>query len=135
MTKANEITLKGSMHGTKVHKKYKNPDIIESIVDTYHVCEINKLRISYKSDTKFFYMYHSYESINTKYSGRWYLTNYTFSEKDLDEKNYTFSVLLKSVNWEDWDTQKSVTKNVKIVIQLSEKGFHKLKSFLQKNSK
>lgn len=77
---ANELTLKGSMYGIKKPKAYNNPDIIQSIVDK-HACEINRLRISYIKDTKKFYMYHSYDGLASKYSGRWHLSDYFLDTK------------------------------------------------------
>ncbi len=136
MTKK-EIKLKGSMHGTKKIKSYDNPDIMYSTVDKQK-CLINKINIKYYSDNNNFYIYHSFDrldkDLNINYSGRWYLTDYKYKTSDLNIKNKTFTVTLKSIEWENFDTGKTVKKTVKIIIQFSEKGFDKLKNYFEKNN-
>lgn len=122
------IVLKGSMHGKTNPKPYKNPDILSSNVDgkTY---EINKLTISLSllSDKNQFYIYHSYNQ--NDYSGRWYTGGYVFSPKDMDKEKKTFTIELKSVNWEDFDTGKETKKDVTIIINLTERGYKKLNKY------
>ena len=122
-----EIKLKGSMHGVKNIKEYKKPDIINSVVDN-HFCLINDIRIKYNDEKKRFYIYHSYNGLDG-YSGRWYKVDYYFVGKDLEPVNKTFTIELKSVDWEDFETGKSTTKNVDIKIQLSDYGFNKLQKY------
>jgi hypothetical protein len=58
-----KLVLKGSMHGTKIYKVYKTPDIIQSVVDD-HICQINDFKVTYLPDKKKFYIYHSYEGLD-----------------------------------------------------------------------
>jgi hypothetical protein len=127
------LVLKGSLHGTKKIAAYKNPDIINSIVDN-RLCLMNKFSITYLDDKKRFYIYHSYysldENMKINHSGRWYTLDYQLDNKDLNEKDKTFSIELKSVEWYDEDTATLVKKDVRIKIQLTPPGFNKLQKFL-----
>lgn len=128
-----KLILKGSLHGTKKIVAYKNPDIINSIVDN-RLCLINELKITYFDDKKHFYIYHSYysldEDMKINHSGRWFNAHYQIDNKDLNEKDKTFSIELKSVEWYDEDTSSLVKKDVKIKIQLTPMGYKKLNKFL-----
>lgn len=129
-----KLTLKGPMHGVKVFKTYKNPDIIYSVVDN-HKCQVNNLQIEYLPDKNVFYIYHSYKNIYEKndneaiYSGRWYNRNYSFTKKDLDENEKYLNILLKSVSWEDFTTGNITQKDVNIIIHFNTSGFNKIKRF------
>lgn len=131
-----ELKLKGSMHGTKIIKSYDNPDIIHSKVDN-HICLINDLKIKYLDNKKKFYIYHSYNGLdkdmNKNYTGRWYSGNYEYNIKDFSKTKKTFSITLKSIEWEDFTTGKSKIKNVKIKIQFTESGFDKLNKYFMNN--
>jgi hypothetical protein len=130
-----KLNLKGSLHGVKNFKPYKTPDINNSIVDE-HLCQANDFKIKYLQNKNLFYIYHSYnglDDINTViYTGRWYITDYAFDKNDLNENNKTFTILLKSIDWEDFETGQSSRKNVNIVINLTELGFNKLNRFFDK---
>lgn len=129
----NEVKLKGSLHGSKKLVPYKNPDIIRSSVDN-NICLINDLRVKYLEDKKRFYIYNSYSGLDKEekrnYTGRWYMGNYEYNSKDLNSVDNTFSIELKSIDWEDFETGKSDIKNVKIKIELTPNGFEKLKKML-----
>lgn len=126
-----KIILKGFMHGVKKLEAYKNPDIFHSIVDD-HECQMNNVKIIYLSEKKQFYIYHSYDQTETKYSGRWYIGNYSFNPKDLNAGKKTFSITLKSVDWEDFDTVNTVIKDVDIIIYFTDYGFRKINKFFAK---
>lgn len=127
-----KLVLKGLMKGVNKFTPYKDPDIIQSVVDS-HVYESNDFKIRYLPEKDKYYIYHSYngldQTMKKNYSGRWYSADYSLIGKDLDEKKHTFSVLLKSVDWEDFETGQSSRKDVKIVITFTPKGFDKLNKF------
>lgn len=125
----NEITLKGSLYGVHTFSKYKNPDISRAIVDN-HVYLVNKLRIRYLENKDKYYIYHSYvDGTGRKYSGRWYNGNYTFSKNGLNASQKTFTVVLKSVEWEDDITNTSTVKDVEIKIYLTKSGYYALEDY------
>lgn len=126
-----KIILKGSMYGIKKLKPYKTPDIFHSVVDD-HECQMNSVKIIYLSEKNEFYIYHSYNQMDPKYSGRWYIGNYSFNPKDLNAEKKTFSINLKSVDWEDFDTGNSVIKDVDIIIYFTDGGFQKVNKFLDR---
>ncbi len=129
-----KIVLKGSLYGSKSIKTYSNPDILYSKVDN-KICQMNDLKIKYNDEKNNFYIYHSYDSVDINlnkkiYSGRWYSVNFIPDSKTFNHKNKTFNTLLKNIEWEDFDTGKISTKNIKIKIFFTESGFKKLiKSF------
>jgi hypothetical protein len=133
-----KLKLKGSMYGNKKLKLYDDPDIISSNVDK-HICHKNSFDISYDSNKRQYYVYHSYDGVNKKmeinYSGRWYLTDFIFSDKSLNKKKNSFQIILKNINWENFNTGKTTKKDVKIQINFSEKGFDKLENFFLTNGK
>lgn len=127
----NKIILKGIVFG-KTLKKYDNPDIIKSTVDNFE-CEENNLTINYDKKSGKYSIYHSYEGYEKSkkiYSGRWYDLNILFEKKFFNEKNKTFSFILKNIDWVDFSTGKSKIKNVKIKIYFSENGYKKLENFI-----
>lgn len=130
------LILKGLMKGVKKFTPYKNPDIVQSVVDG-HICESNDFTISYLPDKNKYYIYHSYvgldENMKRNYDGRWYSMNFLLNKKDLNQKDNTFSVLLKSVDWEDFGTGKSKIKDVNIIITFTPKGFDKLMKFIDRS--
>lgn len=130
------LILKGFMKGVKKFSPYKNPDIIQSVVDG-HVCESNDLKIKYLPEKDKYYIYHSYigldENMKKNYDGRWYSMNYLLNKKDLNHENNTLSVLLKSIDWEDFDTGKSTIKDVNIIITFTPIGFNKLTKFIDRS--
>jgi len=139
-----KLILKGSVYGATVFHEYKNPDIIRShlaITDPKKRstenkwCTMNRLTVNYKGDNTY-YLYHSYDEVDNNkraYSGRWYNGGYLFSEKDLNLTENTFTVLLKSVEWEDDATGGSAIKNVEITIYLSNSGFRKLERYFNRD--
>lgn len=124
--------IKGLLHGTKKIKEYSNPDILYTTINNKKY-NGNKFTIKFNKDKNNFYIYHSYDNydnyddnLNKIYSGRWYDTNFNFEEKSFNNKNKTYTIRLKNINWENFDTGKSSIKNVKIIIYLTEIGFNKL---------
>lgn len=129
---AKELSLKGSLHGTTIIKEYQNPDILYSIVDN-KICKGNSLKIKYNKEKNNFYVYHSFDRYNNElkktYSGRWYNTNTNFDYKSINENKKTLTVILKNIEWENFDTGKYSIKNVKITIFLTSSGFEKIKKY------
>lgn len=135
-----QIRLKGPMHGAKIFKPYKNPDIIYSVIDN-HKCQVNELHIEYLPENNVFYIYHSYKNIYDKndngavYTGRWYNRNYSFTNKNLDENEKTFKIVLKSVAFEDFNTGNITQKDINVSIHFNSSGFNKLKKFFTIHNK
>lgn len=130
MTKK-EIKLKGSLHGTKKIMPYKKPDIIRSTVD-HHLCLINDVTVKYLEDKQQFYIYHSYRHEDS-YSGRWYMRNYEYNPSNFNAKNHTFSIELKSIDWEDFETGEIKNKNVTVEIEFTPSGFEKFAKYFVNN--
>jgi len=130
-----KLTLKGSMYGSKKIKTYTEPNILYSMVDK-HKCQINNLTFKYKKDKNNFYVYHSYDELDTTmnklYSGRWYNFDFIPGKKNFSSKTNTFEIQLKNVEWEDFDTGKIKTKNIKIKFFLTSCGYNKLIIFFNK---
>jgi hypothetical protein len=94
---------------------------------------VNDFKITYLPNKKLFYIYHSYNGLDDTntviYTGRWYIADYAFDKNDLNENDKTFTILLKSIDWQDFETGQSSRKNVTIVIKLTDLGFNKLNKF------
>jgi len=128
-----KLSLKGSIYGVKKYKIYKNPHILHSNVDK-HLCQINDFKITYFPEQNNFRIYHSYYGLDKQmgmnYTGRWYISNFIFSPKQLNTDKKTLTITLKSIDWEDFDTGKIKKKNVKITIYFTDIGFKKLNTFI-----
>lgn len=130
-----KLTLKGSMYGSKKIKTYSEPNILYSVVDK-HKCQINNLTFKYNKDKNNFYVYHSYDGLNSTmnkvYLGRWYNVDFIPNKKNFNSKTNTFEIQLKNVEWENFETGKIKIKNVKIKFFLTPSGYNKLIIFINK---
>lgn len=133
-----KLLLKGSMYGSKNVKTYSNPDILHSIVNK-HQYQMNRLTIKFNKDKQNFFIYHSYnmldDNLQNVYSGRWYNVDFIPNHKSFNPKKKSFEILLKNMDWEDFDTNKTKNKNVKIIIYFSSKGYIKLLNYFERHSK
>jgi hypothetical protein len=129
----NKIELSGPFHGKKIIKEYDNPDILYSVVDNKKFL-INKLTIIKNKDDTIF-VYHSYDKVSTDkkkitYSGRWYNSKLNINDCHLNKKKNMLNVILKNVAWEDFDSNKTIKKDVSIKILFSDKGFEKINKII-----
>ena len=121
-----ELSLKGSKYGSIIIKKYLNPDILYSFIDN-HKCYQNKLSITYQNNK--YFVYHSYNDYNKKYSGRWYDANFSIDNCNLDENRKILTILLKNTEWGNFDDNTTIKKDVEIKIFLTQCGYNKLRTF------
>ncbi len=114
--------FQGSYYNRGKIKKYKNYEIIKSIIRnrTYLT---NHVSISYINQELFFY--HSFKNPKTGYNGRWYDVN--LHKYRLDNNKLIF--VYTSPEWEYKD---EIIKNVEIRIYFTEQGWEKLKKILEK---
>lgn len=127
-----KLTINGLLHGTKIIKKYKNPDILYSKIDTY-IYNKNHLTISYNDEKNIFCLYHFFELYNDNekiYSGRWYNTNICFDSKSIDKKKLTLTIDLKNIDWENFENGIITNRDVKITFFLTKIGLCKIKNML-----
>jgi len=120
-----EITLKGSYKGVKQKSKLVNPDIVESSLLRKKYAQ-NSLTVSKDKKRDDFYMYHSFDTLDKKYSGRWYNNSIKVqSNLKLNHKKKQMIYVIP-----EWQTDTSIKKKVPITINFTEKGWKKLIKFL-----
>lgn len=119
-----ELELRGGV-SFRTHRPMKHPDIILSLVDET-IYPKNKFTIKKHQDGSYS-LYHMYNSMDDKISGRWYNVH-TDLENDLDPEDQIFYRVLPE--YERWGDNRTV-KNVPAVIQFTPDGWRKLQRFLQ----
>lgn len=118
-----QLVLNGPNKGVKKISSMKNPDILSSVVHG-KIYTHNRLYMKTRNNTVFFY--HSYHTDNL--DGRWF--------SDYDPETFKFDTGKKLLTYiipeyEEWDSNK-IIKNVKVVINFSERGWTRLNNFLDK---
>jgi hypothetical protein len=119
-----EIELKGSYRGVKKFKELKNPDILYSMVDGVR-CDKNKLTVK-KNNQATYYVYHSYNSIQIDYSGRWYNTKLYQTDLKFDDSDQTVTYIIP-----EFDQNGSIKNNVPAVIHFTPSGYSKMKNSIK----
>jgi len=130
-----KLELRGVLYGTKTIKKYKDPQILYSIVDG-HKCQKNKLSIGYNKSKDSVYIYHSYDGYDAQmkniYSGRWYDTKFKLDSSMINKANKSLTIKMMDTDWHNFDTNRDEKKDVKIQIYFSRKGLGEILDVLEK---
>ena len=121
-----KYTFKGLWTGVKIFKKLQTYQIIKStLLDTDY--DIN--HVSVDTDNDKIYIYHSYNNME-KYSGRWYNTNLTNDQYELDNNAKTFVYIIPEYERE-LENNIIIEKDVKATIYFTEKGYKKFTNILK----
>ncbi len=120
-----KIILTGPKFGVKKLKELRDPDILKSKFLKY-ICDKNHVTLSKKNNKVF--IYHNFDCTSKDYTGRWYNTDLKKIEYTLNENEKLFTYIIPE--YEDYEKQGKITKNIKLEIYFTEKGWKKLMKIL-----
>ena len=118
--------FKGLWTGVKIFNKLQTYQIIKStLLDTDY--DINHVSVDANNDK--IYIYHSYNN-REKCSGRWYNTNLTNDQYELDNNAKTFVYIIPEYEHE-LENNLIIEKDVRVTIYFTEKGYKKFTNILK----
>ena len=116
-----KIILKGPLYGTKIIKRYKNPDILRSRI-LNKVCEFNNFTLS--ENESGYFVYFSFYTDDRKWSGRWFDSTVTVNDFNLDPELKQLTYIIPK--WDGGDDYDEELTNVRHVVTFSDKGWKKV---------